>query len=325
MGSPSPAGAQPAPPPSPAFSRTLVACLLLAVAAALWGGNSVIGRALRDDISPIVLSFWRWVFTFAGASLIAGRELWQKRALVRRHLPFLALVALVGTGPNNAFAFWALKYTTSVNMQLFNSTIPLWVMLISWVGLGARAGASELVGLAVSLVGVLIIVAGGDWHNLRSLAINGGDLIILVSFFFWALYVVLIKFRPEGFSLFAFIAVLAALGALELLPFALFAAGGESAAFFPTTPRVLGGALYLGIVASLIANGAHYHGIAVVGPSRSAIFVHLVPVFGVALSALVLGEHLEPFHAAGFALVLAGLWMANRPPRAARPGSPDAG
>jgi drug/metabolite transporter (DMT)-like permease len=293
-------------------SKVLVACLLLAITSALWAGNSVIGRALRDDVGPFVLSYWRWVLTFAGAGLFAGRELWAKRARIRAHLPYIALVALDGTPPNNAISFWALRQTTAINMQLFNSTIPLWVMLISWVAFRARPTRLESLGLLVSLAGVLVIVAAGDLHRLLSLSINQGDLVILVSFAFWSAYVVLLQFRPTVFSLPAFIALVAGTGALEALPLAWIESGGTLEAFLPMTGPVVGGALYLGLVASLIANAAHYHGVSVVGPSRSALFIHLVPVFGAVLSAFFLGEHLQGFHAAGFALVLAGLWLANR-------------
>ena len=284
---------------------------LLALASALWAGNSVIGRALRETATPLDLSLWRWVISTLCLAPFCGREFWRHRRVLARSLPLLALCAFTGTGPCNWLVFYGLRYTSAINAQLFNSMIPLWVMLITWTVLRARTGALELTGLAVSLAGVVVIVAAGDPRSLLALDFNGGDLIILGALFLWAVYIVLLRYRPMEVSPLCFVMVIGGLGALMLLPlWALQVYAGGTV--LPSQPGVIGGILYLALAASLLASAIHSIGVQRVGPSRAALFTHLVPVFGAIMSVGLIGEAFHAYHAIAFALVLAGLWIANR-------------
>jgi drug/metabolite transporter (DMT)-like permease len=194
------------------------AYLLLAAAAFFWAGNPVAGRALNADLSPIALSFWRWVLALPILYLITARELRTQWPVIRRYWKRLALLALISTAPNHAVVYWGLHYTSAINVQLFNSTIPAWVILIQWAVLRQRPTGAESLGLVVSLLGVIVIVAAGDWQRLVALEFNVGDLIILASFTVWSLYAVMLRYRPSELSPFAFIFMTATFGVLILLP-----------------------------------------------------------------------------------------------------------
>ena len=292
-------------------ARRYGAWLLLTLSSCLWAGNSTIGRALRDESGAIELSFWRWTVASLCLLPLLGREVWEKRALVRRHLPLFLAMAFTSGAPNNFLVFYGLHYTTALHTQLFNSTIPVWVMLLSWAVLRTPLSRGELAGLAVSMAGVLAIVAEGEIGRLLALQVNFGDLIVLGALFFWSVYMLLLKYRPAELSSSAFVLVVGGLSSFMMVPAWLWqvAHGGR---LLPTEPGVIGGILYLSIASSLFAGVIHSIGVQRIGPARASLFTHLVPVFGAVFSALLIGEAFHLYHAAGFAMVLAGLWIANR-------------
>ena len=84
----------------------------------------------------------------------------------------------MSTGLYHALVYWALHYTTAINAQLLNSTIPLGVMLIGWLEFGARPTGREWLGFAVSFMGVATILGRGELQRLAGLELNPGDLLV---------------------------------------------------------------------------------------------------------------------------------------------------
>ena len=99
-------------------------------------------------------------------------------------------------------------------------------------------------------------------------------------------------------------------GALMLLPFSVWEYS-TGAALKPDA-LTLATLAYVLIFPSALAYMFFNRGIALIGPNRAAPFLHLVPVFGSAMAILLLGEKLQLFHLAGYALVLAGVVIASR-------------
>jgi drug/metabolite transporter (DMT)-like permease len=282
----------------------------LAATSALWSGNTITGRALADALPAVPFSFWRWTLVLAIlAPLVAGdlRRHWPD---VRHRWRRLALLGLMSTALYHAWIFWALHHTTAINAQLLNSTIPLWVMLIGWAALGARPAGREWVGFAVSALGVAAIIAHGDWRRLATLDLNGGDLMVLGAMINWAVYTILLARSGVALPGLAFVFVTGAFGVAGLLPFYLWElAMGRGA--FALTPATIGGIAFTAVGASVVATVFFIYGLTRVGATRAALFTHLVPVFGALFGVALLGERLGLHHLAGFALILAGIAVAN--------------
>jgi drug/metabolite transporter (DMT)-like permease len=287
-----------------------IAYLALAGTAALWSGNTIMGRALADALPPVAFSFWRWtVVVVILAPLVAG-DLRRNWAVVRGRWRTLALFGLMSTALYHAWVFWVLHYTTAINAQLLNSTIPLWVMLIGWAAFGARPAGREWVGFTISALGVATILAHGDWRRLAALDLNVGDLMMLAAMINWALYTILLARSGVGLPGLTFVFVTGAFGVAGLLPLYLaeVAAGRGT---FALTPATLGAIAFTAVGASVIATVLFIFGLARVGATRAALCTHLVPVFGALLGVALLGEPLGLHHLAGFALILAGIAVAN--------------
>lgn len=282
----------------------------LVATTALWAGNTITGRALADAIPPAAFSFWRWLLVLAILAPFAVGGLGREWPVVRDGWRTLAVLGLMSTGLYHAWVFWVLHYTTAINAQLLNSTVPLWVMLIGWAAFGARPTGREWLGFAVSALGVAAIVAHGDWHRLASLEMNVGDLMMLAAMITWSAYTILLARSGIRLSGFVFVFITGAFGLAGLLPFYLWElATGRGA--FALTPATVGGIVYTAVGASVLATVLFNFGLGQVGATRASLFTHLVPVFGALLGVSLLGERLALHHLAGFALILAGIGVAN--------------
>src|SRR2546429_2805887 len=148
-------------PDALARQRTL-ATLLLLVAATSWGGNWVAARAITLEVPPFALSFWRWAIASALLLCFAGAQLREDGPLILRHLPALVAFGVIGAGGFTLLGYWGVRYTTAINATLLNSSLPLFVVPLSWWLLKLTVSGRELPGLALSPArGAAIIIAGG--------------------------------------------------------------------------------------------------------------------------------------------------------------------
>ena len=290
-------------PSAPASSRTLAYAALVCTIA-IWGSNGVVSRALMDTIPPLVMAAARWAVVF----VVLLPLVWPERRAIARALArdwkLLAALSLLGSAPQSALVYSGLYASTAIHLGLLNSTIPVLIILISWGWYARRPRRLEALGLAISLSGVLLILAHGDLRALLGLEFNPGDLLMLGAMVIWAIYTLRLKERPQSLSLFAFVFVLALIGELLILPFAALEwarTGGVHVG-----ARELLGLLYVGVVATLVAALLFSYGVDRVGAVRAGILIHLMPVFSSAFAALFIGERLFIYHAAGFALVAGG-------------------
>ncbi len=294
-----------------AHSRALTAYLLLTLASAFWAFNAVIARALHEDISAVALSFWRWAIPVAVALPLVARELPGALPAIRRGWRFVVLLGLIGTALHSAVMYWALQYTIAIHVQLFNSIVPMGVMLFVWLAYGSRPTRAESLGLVVSVAGVVLIIGQGEVTRILALDFNKGDVVAVAAMVVWAVFTALISKRPPEISVWLLTFVTGVVGLAALTPLYLWELATTSFSIgYP--PAVWAGACYMGIIGTLVANSFLSIGIDRIGPSRASLFTHLVPVFGALFAMTFLGEQLRWFHVAGFALVLAGLAICNR-------------
>ena len=291
-----------------ARQRTL-ATLLLLVAAASWGGNWVAARAITLEVPPFALSFWRWAIASALLLCFAAAQLREDAPLILRHLPALVAFGVIGAGGFTLLGYWGVRYTTAINATLLNSSLPLFVVPLSWLLLKLTVSGRQLAGLALSLAGVASIVGAGEIETLARLALNPGDLLLLGGALLWAIYTVMLKWRPPVRALSFLFCTLAA-GAAFSLPFYLWEIWvGSTMTLSPGTIAAIG---YLAVFPSIVAYICWNHAVAVLGPNVAGFFNPLIPVFGTLFAVTLLGEPFRPYHLAGFALVLGGVVLTSR-------------
>ncbi|MGY8667312.1 DMT family transporter [Bradyrhizobium sp. UFLA05-109] len=283
--------------------------LLLSLSSLFWAGNIVLARHVGAHVPPLTLTTIRWFGVFLILLPFSWPHLRRDWKALRAHLPLMLFLSLVGFAFNNAISFWALQYTEALNALLIQSAGPLFVALWSLVLFGVRLTAAQFAGIAISLLGVLIIILRGNLAALAGISFNRGDVMFASSLVAFGLYSAFIPRRPKIHQL-SFLSFTTCGGAMMLLPAAMweFSAGNV----LKPDATTLATLAYILIFPSTLAYLFFNRGVALIGPNRAAPFFHLVPVFGSAMAILLLGERLQPFHLVGYALVLAGVVIASR-------------
>jgi len=283
----------------------------LALASMSWAGTGLVGKAVFAEISPAALACWMW----GGGALLAwpfvARELREQWPVIRRSWKVLVLLSLLSTSPFSALVFRALHDTTATNHALLNSTVPMWVLLMSWLALRRRPQAGEFAGFALSMAGVAMILFQGELANVTRFTVNPADLLIVLGMIIWAAHTLLFRHRPQTLSPLAYVVVAGGIGGLAMLPlYAWDLAQGQAHPSFST--GVLAAIGYVVVLRTIVSTMLFNFGLGRVGALRATPFTHLVPVFGSVGAFVFLDEAFRTYHLAGFALVLAGILVANR-------------
>ncbi len=283
--------------------------LFMTLAMLCWSGNWLVGRAMHAEVTAIGLTFWRWTGALALLLTFTGRPLWRARRLAFREWRIIAALSFLGVALFNTLIYQALNTTTAINAALFNSTIPIIIVLISWLLFRDRVTRRQLIGIALSLLGVVALVTKGEAARLLALSFTPGDLWAIASLPVWSLYTVLLKRRPAGLEPMVLLSAMAALAVVMLAPFYGWElARGSRMAFTPATVLTV---VYVALFASVIAFALWNSAVPRVGPNRAGVFLHLHPAFTTVLAIVLLGEVLRPYHGVGIVLIFAGICLTT--------------
>lgn len=294
----------------------------------LWAGNAVVGRLLVGQVPPLALNTLRWLLALALLLPLGWRALTAPRELLARW-PHLLLLGTLGVGSYNALQYMALVTTTPINVTLIAASMPVWMMAVGAAFYGVHPQRRQLVGAALSLAGVLLVIARGNVHALAEVQFVRGDFYIVAAIVAWAFYSWLLARPPAHLVGDGAPRVSDASGAtrpwnwaealIVQVVFGLIgagaAAGAEQAAGAAPIQWSAGVALALAYVAigpSVIAYRCWGLGVSVAGPAVAAFFGNLTPLFAALLSALMLGEAPRWYHGLAFALIVAGIVVSSR-------------
>ncbi|WP_370412828.1 DMT family transporter [Streptomyces fradiae] len=278
--------------------------LLALLATVVWSGSFVATRDMADSIPPVQAVFWRWIIALLAVAPFAARPLWRQRALIRRHLGFVALASLFGVALYNTLVHQAGLTTSAGNMGMIMAASP--VIMAGYARLGGeRLGARRLLGLLTAVLGVLLLVGKGSPTS----DFTPGDLWMFAAALSFATYSALLKRKPAELDGLAFLLTTFVLGALMLAPayaISLTVQGG-----FPVTAGTVGPLLYVGVFSSAVAFFAWNRAIALIGAARAGVVYYLQPVCVALLSALLLGERLGLAGAGCMVLILGGVALSS--------------
>ncbi|WP_242521591.1 DMT family transporter [Motiliproteus sp. SC1-56] len=283
--------------------------LLLLLTILFWSGNFVLARAMHLEMPPITLAFFRWSGAFLLLAPWVLPRMVREWAEIKRHWGILLVLSTLGVANYNTFAYIGLQSTQASNAVLLQSAVPVLILVFSRFLLGQRIGGLQLLGVTISLSGVAVLVAGGSLAGLLSLQANPGDLWILAAGTSWALYSVCLNWRPRTLAPLTLLGTTILVGALLLLPFYLWEAQSRVPEWHVDNILLIG---YVALFPSVLAYIFWNRGVAELGAARAGIFFHLMPVSGLILSAIFLGEVVQAYHLAGIALIFSGLFLANR-------------
>ena len=285
-------------------SKQLLAFCALMLVMLLWSGNSIVGRAVRDDMPPFTLALLRWAGALCVVAPFAFRHVMADRQVLRRSWKPVLLLGLTGVACFNALLYSGLRHTTATNAMLLQAAIPALVLVVDFTVFRLMPSRCHLIGVTVSTLGVLVVIAKGALATILGLHFGFGDMLIVGAIVGWSLYTSLLKLRPDCHPL-SFVAVTFAIGAVAMVPLA--ATEWREIVTMRWTPAVFGAWAYVAVLPSVVAYMLYNAAVATVGAARAGQAISLMPVFGALLAAVLLDEDLHGFHLAGMVLILMGI------------------
>jgi drug/metabolite transporter (DMT)-like permease len=283
--------------------------LLLVLTTLMWAGNAVASRLAVGEIGPMTLTSLRWIVVVAILGPMLRNDLARHWPELRPRWKAIVAMGCLGFTAFNAMMYVAAYHTTAINIGIVQGSIPILVLLGALIAYRTPVRLVQIGGVLVTILGVLTVAAQGDPAILASLAVNPGDVTMIVACLFYAGYTVALRDRPAvpGLVFFAAMAIVACLISLPLLAW-------ENAAPPTGWPTLKGWLvlLYVALGPSLLSQMFFMRGVELIGPGRAGIFVNLVPVFAPVLAVAILGEPFRWYHGLALVLVLGGIWLAER-------------
>ena len=299
--------------------RSLIAnpYLLLTIAPLFWGGNAIAGKLATAEWLPFTFTAARWLFVAIVLLPFCFKHLKKDQAMIRANIWILLALGAVGMAMFNMLMYLSLRHTTAVNVSIIQAVMPVFIIVANFVVFRQRVVALQCLGLALSILGVMVITTSGNPLAFFTGGLNRGDLIMLIGSAFYAGYTFGLRWRPAIHWL-SFMWVLALGATLGVLPFAIW----EMATSGFSAPSINGWwmLLYVMLFPTVVSQLAYAKGVSILGGNRAGLFINLVPIYGSLLAVLILGEAFQWHHAAGLVMVVGGIMLAEYFAKAAEQG-----
>ncbi|MFC4932905.1 DMT family transporter [Massilia sp. GCM10023247] len=293
---------------------TASTALLLCAAPALWAGNTIVGRLVREAVPPMTLNLMRWSIAFL-ILLPLGRAALRPENGVLANWRRYSMLGLLGVGLYNSLQYLALQTSTPINVTLVASGLPVWMLLVGRLFFGAPVRRKQIAGAVLSIAGVLVVLCRGDLAQLAALRLVTGDLYMILATIAWSFYSWLLMQQRDVPGLrsdwAAFLLAQVGFGVLWSagLSGAEWALQGVRIAWSWPVAAAL---LYVAIGPAILAMRAWGAGVQRAGPTVGAFFVNLTPLFTALLSSAFLGEAPHLYHVLAFVLIVGGIAVSAR-------------
>ena len=287
-----------------------MAVILLFVVPVLFSTNIIAARAVSDFIPPFALAFWRWWLALLLFLPAIGPDLLRYRRELLGEWRDLLVLGILGMGICGAFVYVGADTTSATNIGLIYATAPIIIAGAATLLYREPLGRVKALGILVSLLGVLVIVFRGDLVALQTLSLVPGDLWIATAAVSWAVYSVMLRYRPSQLPGRVRFAATMLYGSMALLPFHILElANGD-------VPELNIETLIAVLIVAIVPGLGAYLGYAriqrALGASPTALILYLAPVYTALMAWLVLGESLQLYHLIGAALILPGIYLSTR-------------
>lgn len=281
---------------------TLIGILFVNVATLSWASNIILGRYLRDEIGPLMLTATRYIVAAVAFYLLLRNAPARERRIGEDMKPLVAM-ASTGIVLFAPLLYFGLRYTTAVNSTLINGMGPLMTAVFAAWLIHEPYTKLQLGGALMAMVGVALLITGGSLHALRATGVNPGDMVVLIAAGVWGLYSVSGRRATRNRSPLSATALSTYMG----LPI-LLVAGLLEQRYVPVvfSPRLVLIVIYLGIVPAAIGFSLWNAGVKKLGAGGAMVFYNTLPLYGAVLGFVLLGERIGMQHLTGGALIIGG-------------------
>ena len=292
-------------------SNTLIYGYLSAIAATLfWSGNFTIARGVIENIPPISLAYWRWTTAIILLLPFAIKSLISDWAIIKKHYIYLSITSILGVSLFNTLIYISGHSTSAINMSLIAITFPIFIIIISRFIFKELITLNKGIGILFVISGVIILITKGDISILKTISFVAGDLWMLLAAISFALYSILIKYKPNGIGTRSFQLSTFIIGLLFLTPFYIWESFNTNFKIQSINKDIFYSILYLGIFASLFSYILWGKAVEFLGPTKPSMIYYTLPIFSGLIAYLFLGEKIENIHLLSMLLILIGVLTA---------------
>jgi len=278
-------------------------------ATAIWSGNFIVARGLSDSISPISLAFWRWTVAVIAFLPFALKPLISEWQLIKKNLPFICIIALLGITIFNTLIYFAGHTTSAINLSLISITFPIFTVILSRLMFKEKINLYKILGILLVVAGVVLLITKGNLSRLLEISFAIGDLWMLLAAIIFAVYSILLKRKPAGISIWAFQLATFIIGLIFLTPFFIWDSFTVPHSAFE--PKTILSIFYIGVFASLVAFTLWNKAIVAVGPSKAGMIYYTLPIFSAISASIFLSESVSLIHLYSALLIVPGILIAN--------------
>ena len=276
-----------------------------------WSGNFILGKfSALFQVPPFTLNFYRWLLVWIILFPFTFSEIKNNLLFIKSNFSILFVLGITSISAFNSIVYYSLNFTQVINAVLMLSAIPILTLLISNFLKIDQIKLLQVLGLCLSIFGVVIVISKGNYEIIKNLYFNKGDLWMLIAALSWSIYSAFLKKIQLPFSQFSLIQVISTIGLIFLLPQFFYekSQGSELVFNLPTL-------FILSYVVFFAAIGAYYcwqKAVSIIGPSKSTMFVQLIPLSSAILAIIIFKETFQLFHLFGALFILSGIYLSNK-------------
>jgi drug/metabolite transporter (DMT)-like permease len=287
------------------------AYIMLVCATLFWAGNFMVGKfAYLTNIPPMSLVFYRWSLVWIILLPFTFKEIIKSKEIILKNLPLLLFLALTSVGLFNSFTYLSLVHTQVINASLFNTAIPAIIILLCFIFKIEKTNKYQILGLIISVLGILSIITRLNLEIILSLNFNKGDLIMIGGVITWGLYSSFLKRKSFTLPLLTLVHVLCSFGLIFIFPQFIYEfSQGQRIDFNIDLFYIL---IFLALFPSI---GSYYcwaGAVSIIGANRAGIFLSLIPLFSTIMAIFFYKEQFQFFHLIGAILIILGLFLSNK-------------
>ena len=289
-----------------------IGAALAITSSVIWSGNFIVSRYAIHLAGPTSLAFMRWTIATICMFPFAYKNFKNEISIFKQNKAYFFWMGLIGFAIYNSLIYTAGHYTTAINMALFGSTVhPIVAALLAAYFVNEKLHWKNITGIILGLIGTLYLLTKGQLSNIIHFEIGAGDLWMIGAGLCFGTYNVFVRKKPQGISNNSFLLVLFAIGALILLPVALFEMNYVQPVVYNT--QLLWIVLYIGIGNSTISYLIWNNAIQKIGAGKAALFGTLIPFLSSIEAVLFLGETFSTAQVISGLIIITGIVINTWP------------
>lgn len=292
--------------------KILIGYICALLATILWSGNFIVARDVKEAIDPISLSFYRWVVAVVFLLPFAIKNSILKFNVIKINFLYLSIVSVLGVSVFNTFLYIAAHTSPAINLSIISITFPILAIILSRIFFKEIITINKQIGITIVLIGVLLLITKGNIDTLLSLTFTTGDMWVSFAALCFAIYSIILKYKPEELNIIDFQLITFILGTLYLLPF--FLIEYDTRIFTTMNINHISSILYIGIFASLFAFILWNKAVEFIGAVKSGLVYYTLPIFTGILALIFLNEKISIIHFISIIIIFIGIYITNKHP-----------